>query len=81
MKRVNTIIVALITSVAMTGCVGWITGYNYDIVKVYKVVKMGTTTYMTEEQIKNLRLDDTAYVLESGYEIIELGNDQNESAK
>lgn len=81
MKKVNTIIVAVLTAVGMSGCVGWITGYNYDLVKVYKVVKMGTTTYMTEEQIKELKLDKTAYVLESGYEIVEMGNDQNESAK
>lgn len=80
MKNIKTIIVAIAISISMSGCIGFITGYNYDLVKVYKVVKMGTTTYMTEEEIKELRLDDTAYVIESGYEIVEMGNEKNSSS-
>jgi hypothetical protein len=49
--------------------VGKKTGLNYT--KIYKVVKGGVTTYMTEEQIKEVKLDKVDDAIVKAYEIAE----------
>jgi hypothetical protein len=49
--------------------VGKKTGLNYT--KIYKVAKDGVTTYMTEEQIKEAKLDMVDDAIIKAYEIAE----------
>ena len=60
-----------------SGCTGLVTGHKYDVddaVIAYKVVRSGTTTFMTVEQIENYHLDDLDDVSTKSYRILK-GND------
>jgi hypothetical protein len=73
MKYIVTAVLALV----LAGCtikddgtvVGKKTGLNYT--KIYKVVKGGVTIYMTEEQIKEAKLDMVDDAIVKAYEITE----------
>jgi len=79
MKKLTGIILAGIFALSLSGCTGWISGYEYDVAKVYKVVKGGVTTFMTEEEIKEKNLDKAGYVIEGGYKIVKEGNGSDDS--
>jgi hypothetical protein len=73
MKYIATAVLVLV----LAGCtikedgtvVGKKTGLNYT--KIYKVVKGGVTIYMTEEQIKEAKLDMVDDAIVKSYEIAE----------
>jgi hypothetical protein len=73
MKYIATAVLVLM----LAGCtikedgtvVGKKTGLNYT--KIYKVVKGGVTIYMTEEQIKEAKLDKVDNAIVKAYEIAE----------
>lgn len=71
MKLTGMILAAMIF---LSGCTGIITGYEYDVVKVYKVAKKGVITFMTEEEIKDAGLDKAAFGVEYAYSVIKEGN-------
>jgi hypothetical protein len=58
----------------LTGCTGVITGHEYskkDFVIMYKVVKNGVTTFMTEEEIKKAELDKVNMFITDIYKIVD----------
>jgi len=57
----------------LSGCKGYITGYEYKPDVVYKVVKNGVTTFMTEQEIKDKKLDKANDVIIKSYKL--MGND------
>jgi hypothetical protein len=73
MKYIATAVLVLM----LAGCtikddgtvIGKKTGLNYT--KIYKVVKGGVTIYMTEEQIKEAKLDMVDDAIVKAYEIAE----------
>jgi hypothetical protein len=73
MKYIATAVLVLM----LAGCtikedgtvVGKKTGLNYT--KIYKVVKGGVTIYMTEEQIKEAKLDKVDDAIIKAYKIAE----------
>jgi hypothetical protein len=48
----------------LAGCTVW-----ENKVKIYKVVKAGVVTYMSEEQIKEAKLDKTDTFVQEVYEV------------
>jgi hypothetical protein len=69
--------IAAVLALMLAGCtikedgtvVGKKTGLNYT--KIYKVAKGGVTTYMTEEQIKEAKLDKVDDAIIKAYKIAE----------
>jgi len=73
MKRFTKLILALIATLYLAGCVGAISGHNYtkkDLVVIYKVVKDGVVTFMTPEQIKKAKLDKVDVVITDTYKVV-----------
>lgn len=66
-----------IVSYILIGCTGAITGHEYklqDAKIVYQVVNGGVTTFMTAQQITDLKLDKANDVVIKAYKLTE-GND------
>lgn len=67
-------IFAIFALFALSGCRGLITGYDYsktDLVVMYKVVKNGVVTYMSEEEIAKAKLDKLDVIVTDTYKIME----------
>ena len=70
----KTVLTSLVAMVMLSGCVGVITGHEYtsaDAVVMYKVVKSGVTTFMTQEQIANAKLDKLDVVVTDTYKLVQ----------
>ena len=67
------IVLLIIASFLLSGCTGIITGHEYkkeDLVIVYKVVKNGVTTFMTQEEIKKAESDKADMFVTDSYKLL-----------
>jgi len=75
MKKLVLVVISL--AVMFSGCTGVVSGHTYtkdDVKVIYKVVKEGVVTFVSEEQIKKLHLDTTDKFIVGTYKLVE-GND------
>lgn len=70
MKKLILMSLIFCFSLSFSGCITSTGQAIWDSrVSVYKVVKKGVTTFMTEEEIKALQLDKASTVIEYAYSI------------
>lgn len=74
MKKITYMLVTIFAfTIMFSGCTGIITGHEYkkeDLVIVYKVVKNGVTTFMTQEEIKEAELDKADMFVTDSYKLL-----------
>jgi len=74
MKKLLTILLVVAIATLFSGCYTTFGQKIYDKrVAVYKVVKKGVTTFLTEDEIKTLQLDKASTLIEYAYTVDEMG--------
>lgn len=74
MKKLLTILLVVAIAALFSGCYTTLGQSIYDKrVKMYKVVKKGVTTFLTEDEIKTLQLDKASTLIEYAYTVDEMG--------
>lgn len=72
MKKII-LLIGCVFALMFSGCTGIITGHEYtkgDLVIMYKVVKNGVTTFMTQEQIEAAKLDKADLYITDSYKLV-----------
>ena len=74
MKKLLTILLVASIAILFSGCYTSFGQKIYDKrVIVYKVVKKGVTTFLTEDEIKTLKLDKASTLIEYAYTVDDMG--------
>lgn len=72
-KIIKLVLISAVVCFGLSACTGVITGHEYkkeDLVVAYKVIKNGVTTFMTQEEIEQAKLDKVDVYLTDTYKLL-----------
>lgn len=72
-KIIKLVLISAVVCLGLSACTGVITGHEYkkeDLVVAYKVIKNGVTTFMTQEEIEQAKLDKANMFVTDSYKLL-----------
>ena len=72
-KIIKLVLISAIICFSLSACTGVITDHEYkkeDLVIAYKVVKNGVTTFMTQDEIEQAKLDKVNMFVTDSYKLL-----------